>query len=271
MAPRSPHASAAVLRGKFESVRTSATQTGSPPAHALPGRPSSRDERAARGSRSRTHRPSMSSAYHMSVSRSSFSCSSTVQKAATFQPNGAATVFEHAVQPFVQRGRLRELLLDRVAQLELVLGALARGDVEHHALQHRRAPCWSWTTVAWSLNHSVRPVLGDHAVLGVEWLSGAPCCAPRRPGPAARSSGMQPLVPRIGTRDPLLHRVAEDRLDLRAHVRPAPVGSVLGRVHDRGHALEQGAVAALGLLELVLRTLVRAPRSDRPGRPAAHT
>ena len=86
-------------RWKFDSVRTSATQTGSPRAHARPGRPSSRAKRSAAAGASNASPVDVVGVPHVGQPAATSSRSSTVQNAATFQPNRAATVLSTPCSP----------------------------------------------------------------------------------------------------------------------------------------------------------------------------
>ena len=105
------------------------------------------------------------------------------------------------------------LLLHDVAELELVLGAPLRRDVQHHSRQQRRAP---------GVVHDRRLVAEPHdppvsATSRYSESSGSPVALLRSSAASAwsRSSGCRRSNHSLRVRHPLLDRVAEDLLDLR--------------------------------------------------------
>ena len=153
---------------------------------------------------------------------------------------------QHPVHPFAQRGGLREPLLHDVAQLQLVLGAPLRRDVQHHPGQQGRPPCLVLDHAGLVAKPHHAPVARDQPVLRVERLAG--CVAALLGGERLVAVlGVHAGEPQARVGHPFIDGIAERRLDPRADVEPAPVRPVLGRVDDRRQAPEQIAVPGLGL------------------------
>ena len=151
--------------------------------------------------------------------------------------------------------------------LQLLLGDLALGDVVED-------PVPDGNPVLVGLQHRLVEdpddvaVAGDHPVVDrrrVALADRLPGLLGQRPLPVV---GVQQLRPQLRVLPPILGAVAEDLLDLRADVAPAPVLAELGGVDDRGKALDQAAVvlAARGdLVEKFVDLLVGpVPISRRP-------
>jgi hypothetical protein len=139
-----------------------------------------------------------------------------------------------------------------VGELERLLGLLLRGDVHHHALPRPRLAL----AVAHQCGEVAHPhhvaVVRDQAIFPRPRLTGLVVEVVRRQLDLP-VVGVQQLHPDVGLIEPLLPRVAEDLLDVRAHVEgPAlVVGAHL--VDDGRDALDEGLVTRLGIASHLLR------------------
>ena len=136
-------------------------------------------------------------------------------------------------------------------ELELALERLALGDVGEHALVVDALPALgSQHALVADPDHS--PVLGDHPVLGGERHPEDRVALLLLEHPVA-VLGMDAPRPQRRVGGPLLLREAEHPLELRRDVLPGALGPGLGDVADGRELLDQGAVAAFGLLQELLR------------------
>ena len=151
----------------------------------------------------------------------------------------------------VVEGVVEELRLEPLAVRRVDEEALRDGPARERLLGHRER------LVA---DPDLRAVAGDHPVLGPERPAGRPVLEVGRDGGLA-IVGVDQARPELGVGDELLGSVAEDPLDLRAHVgqpatvRHAGVGHV--DVHGGGDVLDEHPVARAGLGQLELRPLER--------------
>ena len=129
----------------------------------------------------------------------------------------------------------------RGGPLQLLLGVLALGDVVEDAVPDRDAGFVF-------LEHRLvedpddLAVAGDHPVVDRRRVAFAERLAALLLERPLAIVGVQQRRPEVGVGDPLLGGVAEDLLDLRADVAPAPALAHLGRVDDRRQALDQPPV-----------------------------
>src|SRR6185436_2595642 len=98
-----------------------------------------------------------------------------------------------------------------------LLRALALGDVEGHALEELRAALRVLDDARLAVHPLGAAVARQEAALGAERPPGA-AAAPELFVPHQAVVGMQPPVPEERVRQPLLLRVAEELLDVRADV-----------------------------------------------------
>ncbi len=138
----------------------------------------------------------------------------------------------------------RDRRLLRGAALKLGLGLLLLSDVGHHAVPALNAGL---------IEHQQRvvahpddvPVTVQQPVLG---RSGRRLTVddPRLLlNHLGAILGVQAARPQLGIVAPLLGRVAEDRLDLGAHVPPGAELAGVGGVQDRRHAVQESALVSL--------------------------
>ena len=139
---------------------------------------------------------------------------------------------------------------------DLLLRALALGDVHHHALRMQGLSPLVPDQDGLVPEPDHASVLGDHAVLHREGLAGLVVALVLREGPLAIVR-MQHPRPHVLIGNPLLRRVAQDRLDLRADVEGRRVLTKHVDVGDRRQLLDhraepalRGAALALGHLPL---------------------
>ena len=163
-------------------------------------------------------------------------------------------------------GGLDEQAVLLLAGAQRVLGLLGLGHVQHHALQLQLAAVdLDHGGLVAHVHHAA--VAGDHPVLGQQLVAGA-----GQRGLVAQHAVAVVRVdggePERGVLGPVEHRVAEHALDLRADEVPAALGAEPGRVHDRRHLLDQGAVALLAGLERLLRPAVLGHVLQRAHDPA---
>ena len=188
-APRSPHASAA-RRAREVRIGQDVLDPDGLAARPRPARQplvAREAQRAARALEQRLRRCPRRATCRSGAARSRARRLSRRRPASS--RTRAATVFSTPCSPSFSEAASASALLDRVAQLELVLRALARGDVEHHALQHRRAPVL--------VVHDRGLVPEPHRLARPGRSSGtrsraarqSPCCAPRRPAPVRGRPG----------------------------------------------------------------------------------
>ncbi len=134
---------------------------------------------------------------------------------------------------------------------DVLLGRLALGDVEHHALDHQ-AGCRRRrsSTTAQSRNHTTRPSRAIMRYSKSERLAGPRCPARTASIVVLPVVRMQQVCPERVVADVLLGLDAEDRRDLRAHVDRGPllVGEV--QVDDRRDLLDERSVLRARLEQL---------------------
>ena len=151
----------------------------------------------------------------------------------------------HAVElaePFVLLLRLRE------QRLAVALRLLARRHVDGEALRVPRVAGLVVHDGVAVLQPDDAPVGGDEPVLELERLGALPCLALRL-AHAVAVIGVEVLDEEGRVRVPLLEAVAEDLLDLRAHVRRGLVGRVRRvDVRDQRQLLDERSIALFRLL-----------------------
>ena len=144
-------------------------------------------------------------------------------------------------------------------QLDRGFGRLEGGDVLHHPM-----PEWGPVFVPDQpgplVDPYVAPVAGPQPVLGrgMEVEPDQPLVLEGERVVAI--VGMDRAVPERGVRGPLIGRIAEDLLDLRADVMPAARLAHLGRVEDGRHRVDQ-VLEALGVHLLPVHVVLRRGRT----------
>ena len=115
-----------------------------------------------------------------------------------------------------------------------------------------------------SCTQTTDPVAGDHAVVATKRSLGRPVIDVRRDR-RVEVVRIDQLRPQLGVGHERLRRVAEDRLDLGAHVGDAAATRELAVFHvdvdGRGDVLDENLQTRAGLLDLAGRVLERRGRA----------
>ena len=142
------------------------------------------------------------------------------------------------------------------AVAELLLGGPALGDIDQHPFDQHLAVIGRPPVGALVADPDDAPVAGDHPVFDRERGEGVDAELFLGFEPVA-VVGVDAAPPQLVVLQPLVRGEAQQALDLRRDVEPAAVGPVLGQIRDDRQALDQPAVARLGLRELIDRRVVR--------------